>query len=657
MSDSQRPCDIRTAFPLIPEDRLVGLIAGLSPHESISSLLDSADATVVFKSIADWMLRKPSTCIVTILPGLWLARDQKVQLASFPVKMRSVLMRSSLTVWGEVLEMAPLQLLNIHGFGERSVQLFLAVAAKTSAEACSRETPPEIPPTPEMSKSQCLLQQADSRINQLRRLADWAANEANALTVNDLIVSFSQPHVPDDIVQLHDLLRATSLADLFPGIYRQETLESLVDDLFGVLGSRRQIIFRGRISLKHHRTLEDLGTVIGVTRERVRQLSERAEKIIRKALTTPRFAPIIWRAQTLRTKLGAAVPGNTPHFDEATRYVTRGVSDAAQERVLDLLLWLAGPYSFNSIGWLQVTEGEVPGPGIIGMVSDERGRVDMRCLQEHLTRSGLLPQIQPFWRDQIGKIRNVDGIWLLWAGAVPDKAARILEIWGQPATPEEIVNAIGDGNDVRGVWDRLIADARFMRVDMTRVGLRSWGLEEYLSIVEEIDRELDRRGGTADLGDLIGTLVARFDLREKSIRSLCNAAMFVLEGATLRRRTSADTPHPVPPITETAGCHLLGPDTLAWRVEVTPDTLRGSGRSMPAPIAVWLGVAVGGQRSLTADGGAVRVTWPETSATGPGLGSIRLLVERVGGQVGDQVLLCFRRDEGTVGLTRMEPII
>jgi hypothetical protein len=169
---------------------------------------------------------------------------------------------------------------------------------------------------------------------------------------------------------------------------------------------------------------------------------------------------------------------------------------------------------------------------------------------------------------------------------------------------------------------------RFMRLDMTRVGLRSWGLEEYSTIAEEIDEELVRRGGTTDLGDLVNTLVARFNLRELSIRVFVNLPMFVLEGNTIRRRTSADPHDTVPPVIDTADGYLLGPDALAWRVEVTSDTLRGSGRQMPAAIAAWLGVMPGRRRSLSAAGGTVSVTWPEASATGPRLGSIRFLVEK-----------------------------
>jgi hypothetical protein len=180
-------------------------------------------------------------------------------------------------------------------------------------------------------------------------------------------------------------------------------------------------------------------------------------------------------------------------------------------------------------------------------------------------------------------------------------------------------------------------------------------LEEYSTIAEGIDQELDRRGGTADIRDLTDTLVAKFDLRKASVKFYLNAPMFVIEGDTVRRRRSTDAHAPVPPIADTAGCYLVGPDALAWRVEASGDMILGSGRPLPAAVAGWLGVTPGGRRSLNADGGRVGVTWPESSANGPCLGSVRSLLVRAGGRAGEEVLLAFGREEGSIAMTRIDP--
>jgi hypothetical protein len=344
MSDSEPACTIAAVFPLIPEESLAGLLSELSPQDPINLLVASPEAAVVFQCLGDWMLRHPSTCLGTTLPGLWLARDEGFEAVALPGRVVAALARLRITVWGEVLELTPSLLLDIRGFGEGSLRQFLAVAARTAAQACRHEAPPKRLPTVDVFEPRCFAPRAGFKTSQLRRLVEWAVREAGAKDISDLLAACSRPNPPEDIKLLYEALRETRLSDIFPGISREVTVESLVEDLCGVLDNRGQTIFLSRISLNQLRTLEDLAAEIGVTKERVRQLWVRAEERIREALLTPRFAPILWRAHTLRTMLGVAVPGDTPHLREATQHVTPGVSAEGRERVLDILLWLAGPY-------------------------------------------------------------------------------------------------------------------------------------------------------------------------------------------------------------------------------------------------------------------------------------------------------------------------
>ena len=518
VQNSKQICDLRTAFPRVPEDAL----AGLSHHDPVTSLTTSTDADIVYESLADWMIGHSSVCIGTILPGLWLARDGTIQATPLPTRIVSALARMSITVWGEVVEWSPSFLLDVHGFGEGSLRTFLTVAAQVSAEACSLQRPPTASPLTDSFEARCRPPMPDFKIIQLRRVADWAINEARAMTVGEFLAAWSRADLPEDIALLRDSLHAVPLILAFPGVAQVSRLESLVRDLYGVLNKRTQLIFFGRISLNSLRTREDLSNELGVTRERVRQLALRAEERVREAVTTPRFVPILWRAHALRIALGIAVPSDMPHFHEVTGQILEDVSKSGRERVLDVLLWLAGPYSWSSAsGWL--CAAEMPESEILTSFCDDRDRVDLERLRAHLSASGLLPVVQPAWLEQVGKIKYVEGNWLVWTGNVTDKAIRILEIWGRPATPEELVVAIDEGRDVKSSRNRFFEDERFMRVEINRVGLRAWGMEEYSSIAEEMDQELERRGGSADIKDLIETLVARFNLRENSVRFFANA--------------------------------------------------------------------------------------------------------------------------------------
>jgi hypothetical protein len=647
--------DILSALPHLPESCLAGFLTGFSPRDSINSLVHSAELTSVCDAVARWMLQNPSRGLGTTLPGLWLARDQEIQIGPLPVRIGKALTRLSITVWGDVLELTPSILLDICGFGQGSLEPFLTAAVAVSMEACSHQAPPTRVPTVDSFEVRCFPRRPSFKAAQFACLVDWAVSEMNATVLNDVMTISSQPQLPEDIVLLCDAIRMTPLADLVPGVARKEPLETILVDLWGVLDERDRLIFAGRISLNHQCTLEGLANQVGVTKERVRQLALRAESRIRDALATPRFTPIGWRAHTLLARLGTAVPGNTEHLKDAIEFVTRGMSDTDRVRILDLLFWLAGPYTWDSdTGWLR--SGEIPGPEVIDAYADERGNVDLLRLQQHLAKCGMLPAVQPVWCDQIGNLRKIGDCWMKWVGTIADKAARILDVWGKPATPEEIVVGIGEGHDVRGTRARLFEDERFMRVDMTRVALRSWGLEEYSTIAEEIDQEIDRQGGTADINELVSTLIARFNLREQSIRIGTNAPMFFIHDGTIRRRTEADPHDPVPPVTTTAGCYLLRPEVLAWRIEINTDSLRGSGRPMPTSIAAWLGVLPGSRRSLIAEGDMVNVSWPATSGSGPSLGSIRSQLETEEAGVGDEVLVVFGREKGTVAVTRLDPV-
>ena len=653
MSKTLSQTTIRSAFPLIPEEELFGQLSGLKLYLAVNYLIDYTSAEDIYHNVANWMLRHPLRTLASCLPGLWLVRDTTIQDPELPARVIAALSRLSFTVWADVLELTPSFLFDIHGFGEGCLEQFLVTTVRTSAEACCYATPPARCPVVNVFESINNTPKSTRKLAELRRLVDWAAVEAKAKNISEMILACSQPDVPEDIKYLYQSLNQLKLSDLFFNIMRNESLEKLIKDLCMVLDSRSRLIFLARISLNNSRTLENLANEMGITRERVRQIYIKAEKKIVIALQSSRFAPVTWRANSLGALLGSAVPRNTSHLNDALLIIMDGFSDDGRELVADILLWLSGPYTWNNeTEWL--CSREFPREKLVETCSNSSGHVDISLLKGRLSEHGLLPGIQSHWIEQFGKIKEIDGILLLWTGSVCDKAVRLLEIWNKPETPEAIINTIGEGHDPKVSRSRLFEDTRLMRVDMTRVGLRVWGMEEYSTIAEEIGQEIDRQGGRANLSNLVAALIERFGIRENSIRFYTTAPMFVLEGDILRRRTSID---PLPfctPVTETTSCYLLDEDALSWRIEVTGDTLRGSGRLFPAPMANWLGVTPGEQRLMRANAKTVKISWPETSASGPTLGSIRFLTEKINALVGDQALLVLKRKEGTIDIKKLD---
>jgi len=447
--------------------------------------------------------------------------------------------------------------------------------------------------------------------------------------------------------------RSPSLS--LPNAAEHKPLGLLLEELLDSLDKRNREVFFQRIPYDAHRTQKELADHLGITRQRVQQIQESVGKQIREALLEQRFLPISWRASTLRTLLGSAVPPAREHFHQAMTRITRDLPESKRKEMGDLFLWLAGPYERDaSTGWLAV--GQMPGPETARDFCDAFGGVDVACLEDRLNQLGVVPALHRLWMEEIAKICEVEGHFLLWSGTVIDKAERILHLWHQPATVEEMVEAIKEEHDTRATRDRLFQDRRFVRVDMDRFALRAWGCKEYPGIAEAIAQEIDRGGGSANVEGLVATLVSQvseFHLREVSVRVYLKAPVFVIQGDTIRRRTDQDPYGILPPVTNAPGCYLLEPDALTWRVQVTPDLLRGSGRSMPAPLAGWLGVSPGEQRSFQCDSNEVKVSWPE-KAPSPNLGSIKPCLERAACVHGDQVLLRFQREEGTLRLSRID---
>lgn len=646
-------CTLRAAFPLSPLAHLHDDDT-FDPDTPLRSVSDIQISEVI-ERVARWLGDNPSVCLGPALPGLWLARDLPIATADLPVRVVTGLSRVSVGAWGDVLELSPAMLADVQGFGEGCLHSFLVAAVRAALAACRLRPPPRPCPTVGIFETKQFPARAGRAMTLMGRLAEWAC-ERGAATVADLFGAFASTHQPEDIAELVACLRAMPLAELWPEVTVPQPVEQSVVDLCAVLDVRSRHIFLARISLDRPRTLEDLATVYGVTKERVRQVCVRAEERVRSALTAPRFAPVGWRAHALALRLGFGVPGDTAEHAEALLDATRGVTETNRDLVTDFLCWLAGPYTRQAgTGWFAA--GELPGTELIDDRVDANGRIDAGRVGELLSAAGLLPATHHRWLVQIGRAKMVGSHWLLWTGAVADKVVRLLALWGEPATVEALVEAVGENHEVRGTRNRLMEDPRLMRVDQSRFALRTWGLEEYTGIADEIAEEIDRCGGTARLNELVTTLVERFGLKEASVRYYATAPMFVIAGGEIRRRTQNDPLPTVRPVTETAACYLLAPDTLSWRVEVNAETLRGSGRPMPAPVANWLGVSPGGQRVFSAGGVAVRVTWPMAAPAGPSLGSIRPLAEREGAAAGEQLLLRFDRAGGTVEAVRIDPAL
>ena len=220
----------------------------------------------------------------------------------------------------------------------------------------------------------------------------------------------------------------------------------------------------------------------------------------------------------------------------------------------------------------------------------------------------------------------------------------LLALLKRPATADELNEMIGEGHSVRSLRNRLLDDERFVRTDRRRTGLRRWGLEEYSGIVDEIEEEIERRGGEADVDDLVRTITTQFGLRIGSVISYTTVPRFVIESRRIRVRRAEEPYVPTRTLFDEAGAFLIDDDRCSYRLRVDGDVLRGSGRSLPQGVGAWLGVQPGARRRVRLpDGDLLLVSWPESALLGPALGSLRRQAIALGAEDGDYLLLVFDR--------------
>jgi hypothetical protein len=356
---------------------------------------------------------------------------------------------------------------------------------------------------------------------------------------------------------------------------------------------------------------------------------------------------------------------------KALNAATRGIPDATAAAEA-LLLWLAGPYRLDKqTGWMFLEAdylggkvgplsevGPPPQVSLLRKFTSDDGIVDLAAARSRAAAAGLVADAVDDWI-ALCPFRDFDGTLVLWHGNVADKADVLLGILRRPATADELGDLIGEGHSVRSIRNRLLEDDRFVRTDRFRVGLHRWGLEEYTGIADEIEQEIERRGGEADVDDLVRTLTKQFDLRGGSVISYTTVPRFVVDKGRIHVRRADEPFVPNKTLFDESCAFLLDEDRCSYRVRVDHDILRGSGRPLPQGVGVWLGVHPGTRRQFRfRDDNVLLISWPDSALLGPALGSLRRQALARSADVGDFLLLEFDRssDEVEVMLVRQSEL-
>jgi Sigma-70, region 4/Bacterial RNA polymerase, alpha chain C terminal domain len=659
---------ISEAFPGVLASDLATILDdfGLTPSNTVVDLLSlGARASDVLAAIGEYLIDIGSKWrLWHIAPGLGQNSQALLPVHSLSARPANGLRRSGVSTWNELACRTPTGLMDLPGLGRKSVAEIIALALNRAAmqillsapgvEAASfcaagtGDTEHDISPN----------LHADFSLPGFETLARWAICVGNVTTLGEALDLAESRVLPEDVVEALDALRKISLEPLSD---EGSDVASAYEYLHAQCGDeRQQEIFRRRI-LFSASTLEELGEEMSITRERVRQIQKTAEERVSTTLRRPEGSEIRWRAGQLRQELGTAISWTHAATREALIAATHGIlhDTAAAE---SLLLWLAGPYRLDKeSGWIfseaEYVRGEVgplselgppPRASLLREVTGDDGVVDVAATRSRAAAAGLVAYAVDDWI-ALCPFRDFDGTLVLWQGSVADKAEVLFGILKRPATADEVNDLIGERHNVRSIRNRLLGDDRFVRTDRFRMGLRRWGLEEYTGIVDEIEEEIGRHGGEADVNDLVRTLTRQFDLRSGSVVSYTTVPRFVVDNGRIHVRRANEPFVPTRTLFDEARAFLLAEHRCSYRIRVDGDVLRGSGRPLPQGVGAWLGVLPGTRRQFRfRDGDALQVSWPESALLGPALGSLRRQALARSADAGDSLLLEFDRSSDEV---------
>jgi hypothetical protein len=677
---------ISETFAAVPASALAVILddIGLAPGAPVADLLSLGVATSdVLVEIANYVISNAQEWrLQQIAPILQGKSHTPLPLDVLSTRPANGLQRSGISTWQNLVNLTPAELLELPSIGHKSVAEIIALALsraavqvllgadvnETPSSAATRATgegrehgDPDKAPS-ELNGPNIL---SDAAIPNLQTAARWAVCIGNAETIGAALELVESRIPPDDVAEAINALRQIPLplnSDTKPQIARAYGFlwEACGDE-------RRQEIFRQRISFQPP-TLDELGPKMMLTPERIRQLQKAAQDSVSAALLRSECAEIRWRAIQLRQELGTAISWSNVATRDALNKACRDIGDDSATAE-SILLWLAGPYRLDKrTGWIFAEKeyfrsevgprseiGPPPRISLLQALSDE-GVVNIMVAKAHASAAGLVPAAIDDWIE-LCPFRDIDGKLILWHGNVADKAAVLLGILKRPATAEELNGLIAEGHSIRSLRDRLLGDERFIRTDRSRVGLRQWGLEEYSGIVDEIEEEIARRGGDADVHDLVQTITKQFNLRSSSVASYTTVPRFVVETDRIHVRQADEPFTPARTLFDEGRAFLLDENLCSYRVRVDDDVLRGSGRPLPQGIGAWLGVLPGMRREFRfQDDDILLISWPDSALLGPALGSLRRQALARSARSGDALLLEFDRSSDEVEILHISQL-
>ena len=476
----------------------------------------------------------------------------------------------------------------------------------------------------------------------LSAVSTWAEAVRPGGTVLDAVATAGQSTgAPEEVRSAHQVVASALAVSIVTDRLAKYDPRAAIQRALSSLDARHLRILAARtLALRNRQSLVELGECLDVTRERVRQLETVAERHLNSALWQSNNRVISGAANEYASRFGAVAPVSAL-IQTCPNILTFNDAQPSLDVIVALvLLRIGGPFEVSNEWLIRGSYQDMIRRSIAVLDhATEAGPIALQAALDALGSIGVLGPYRAQWLAVVPGFRIRDGRLERWRGTLVDKAEIILRSAGVPLTKEQIAKAL-EHNNPRAIGERLRSDNqnRFSRCGFKSYALREWGLEEYSTIEDQIEKEIERQGGEAAIESISTDLSLRFGVSENSVRAYAVGRNFVgTRPGWIRLRTDSDIPPAAPPIETAKGCYRL---LQGWgtRLTVTEDMLRGSGTPIHEAFVGHVGITWPGAKRVPSAYGDVHIASGSIQGS---IGSLREVVNELGAHQGDFLFVEF----------------
>ena len=401
-------------------------------------------------------------------------------------------------------------------------------------------------------------------------------------------------------------------------------------------------IVEHRLLRTRPKTLEEVGSQAGVTRERIRQIQVKIERKVRGALGTG--LRVI--ASALKEQLGHMVAeSEVKHRIEALLPADLELANQLfRQALIDEMGFVLDSGVYVDKRGVEVLETLRAGAR---KLADDVGLVDEEQLIATLPSEDWL-QFWP-WLQERSELYDLFGsLGIRDSGKARVKAA-VISV-GRPATRDEIAGMCGF--EETKTSSHLSVIPSIVRADKDRWGLKEWIDDEYDGIAGEIIQRIEEDGGATTTKRLLSELPSLFSVSPGSVRAFMQTPKFVVRDGwiSIAHASSLDLRH-LDDVIE--GRDHKG--AAYWSFQVEARFFDGySVTGVPPEFAKALGCDPDGGTHVRIanlpDCRDLSIRWPLASNTGASLGYVGEPLQRLGVQCGQRARVTIRAP-GVVDLT------